>query len=386
MRYDIRVWAYGIILISFQTEELRALFADQFHYDCKVVELNVLRKPQHQLNRYIATFVDENDGPNTLMIVYYTGHGQYNDRQKFLELTASTNPSDKRHGFKNEARANWNLAEENLRAEHVDGDILTILDTCYSSNLQKSGNDDTRTFELLSACTIDQTTAAPGPNSFTRALIDCLKKLLDEYKGTSFTTFHLNQAINQNPVRHDTPSQLWFRLKHHDRHIRLAPLKPPQQRDAEHSIVKPPGGYLTLRFALRHRHLNQDQIEIFTRNLATAFLGTKKLFGIRKIEWLGLKPGRTTDFGRTALAIFYFKKWRKLVTKKVEEEKRLYQDSRGIRVDIPSRKVAEPGPSSPLKRPREEDGSLPEAKKEKGLLIAPAEGSPPSPPISESSG
>lgn len=363
-----------------QTEELRALFANQFHYHCEVVELNVQSKPQHQLDRHISTFVEQHDGQNNLMIVYYTGHGVFQEHKKYLELTASLNPLDKR-GFKLEARANWNKAEESLRSEYIDGDVLTILDTCYSSNLQKSGQEDTRTFELLSACTIDSTTAAPGPQSFTRALIDSLKELLAEYKGLSFTTFHLNQRINLNPKRHDTQSQLWFRLKHHDRHIRLAPLKTATDRDRKPSIVKPPRGYLTLRFALRDDTLNREQIELLTRHLATAFSTTKKMLGIRKIEWLGLKPGRVTDFGRTALAIFYFQKWRKFVTKRHEE--RESHDLRGSRVDIPAETTAESRSLSPRKRAREVDEPLPEAKK--GSIDAPTRQSPPSPPISESS-
>ncbi|KAF2278298.1 uncharacterized protein EI97DRAFT_355512, partial [Westerdykella ornata] len=301
-----------------ETEELRSLFAGGFHYHCEVVELNVLTKPQHQMNRYLSTFVDKHDGPNNLMIVYYTGHGVYREDLKYLELTASVDPSQRR-GFKNEARANWNRAEEHLRSDYVEGDVLTILDTCYSSNLQKSGKEDTRTFELLSACAFDATTASPGPQSFTRALIDALKELLAEYHDRSFTTFHLNQRILLNPNRRDTPSQLWFRLKHHERHIRLAPLKPrtsqPQRRP---SFFNPPGGYLTLRFALRDDSLNREQIEYLTKNLCSAFRN-KALLGLRRIDWLGMKPARTTHFGRAALAMFAVAQWKKVVARRREE-------------------------------------------------------------------
>src|SRR5687768_11173812 len=109
-----------------QTEELRALFADQFHYHCDVVEINVLTKPQHQLNHHLTAFVNQHDGPNNLMIVYYTGHGVYREDHKYLELTASLNSAQKR-GFRIEARANWDKAEECIRSEDVDGDVLTIL-------------------------------------------------------------------------------------------------------------------------------------------------------------------------------------------------------------------------------------------------------------------
>jgi hypothetical protein len=368
------------VLTSIQTEELRALFADQFHFHCEVVDINVQSKPQHQLNRYMSAFVDQHDGQNNLMIVYYTGHGAWREDLKYLELSASLNPSQKR-GFKNEARANWNRAEEQLRSEEIDGDVLTILDTCYASNLQKSGKEDTRTFELLSACTVDNTTVSPGPTSFTRALIDALKELLAENKGRSFTTFHLNQRINLNPIRHDTQSQLWFRLKHHDRHIRLAPLKPPQDRLRKPSIVKPPRGYLTLRFALRDDTLNREQIEFLTRHLATAF-SNKAMLGLRKIEWLGLKPARITDFGRTALAMFAITQWRKVVNKR-REERSNHSPGSGRAFVTTDAVTAESRSSSPRKRAREVDESLPEAKK--GLLALPSNReSPLSPPISNS--
>jgi hypothetical protein len=318
------------------------------------------------------------------MIVYYTGHGIYREDKKFLELTASENPSIQR-GLRKQARANWSRAEEYLHSDDIEGDVLTILDTCYSSNLQKTGKEDTRTFELLSACTIDNTTAAPGPNSFTRALIDALKELLKELvednKEGSFTTFHLNQRINQNPARHDTQSQLWFRLKHHDRHIRLAPLKRPREAVNRISLPKPPRGYLTLRFALRDDTLNREQIDYLANILSKAFKNKKSLV-LRKIDWLGLKPARTTEFGRTALAMFAVTQWRKFVNKKREDRMRL---DGAIGIAIPSEPATtQSTPSSPRKRAREFDDSLPEAKK--GLLdLPPKRQSPPSPPISDSS-
>lgn len=113
------------------------------------------------MRTYMSAFIQEHDGPNNLLIVYYTGHGLYRENDKYLELTASLKPMIKR-GFSQEARCNWNKIQEILQDDDVESDVLTILDTCYASNLTKSGKEDTRTFELLSACAIDSTTAAPG--------------------------------------------------------------------------------------------------------------------------------------------------------------------------------------------------------------------------------
>lgn len=342
------------------------------------MELNVSSKPQHQLNRYLSTFVEEHDGPNNLLIVYYTGHGQYREDRKHLELTASLNPMVKK-GFNNDARCNWNKAEEILRSDDVECDVLTILDTCYSSNLAKSGKEETRTFELLSACAIDSTTAAPGENSFTRALIDALKELLDQFGDRPFTTFHLNQRILLDKRRHDTPSQLWFRLQHHERHIRLAPLKPePDRRRPAPGLSHLPRGYLTLRFALRDESLNQQQIEYLTMNLSKAF-NKKALVGLRRIDWLGIKPARTTHFGRAALAMFAIAQWKNVLHRRREE--RLSQrpvDEVRFPVDVVEEEELLPSPTR--KRTREEFDDLPEPEAKRDHLVIPH---PPSPPVSD---
>ncbi|KAF2001669.1 hypothetical protein P154DRAFT_403416, partial [Amniculicola lignicola CBS 123094] len=302
-----------------EAAELAALFCNVFHYQIETVELNVSSKPQLQLHSYLTRFVEKHDGRNNLIIVYYTGHGFYREDQKppYLELSGSTNLVVKK-GLSRDARANWNKAEEILRSDDLEGDVLTILDTCYASNLVKSGKEDTRTFELLSACQFDITTAVPGDQSFTRALIDALEELVAEFADRSFTTFHLNQRILLNPNRRDTPSQLWFRLKHHERHIRLAPLKPEKDRERKPALRHPPRGYLTLRFALRDDSLNREQIEYLTRNLSKAF-NNKALVGLRRIDWLGIKPARSTHFGRAALAMFAVAQWKKFLHKKQEE-------------------------------------------------------------------
>ena len=318
------------------------------------------------------------------MVVYYSGHGLWREDLRHLELTGSIKNNDR--GFRNEARANWEKAEEALRSDDIEGDVLTILDTCYSSNVTKSGNEDTRTFELLSACAYDTTTASPGPNSFTRALIDALKELLKETKDRSFSTFYLNQRILMNPNRRDTPSQLWFRLKHHERHIRLAPLKPQKDRSRPPALLALPRGYLTLRFAIRDESLNREQIDFLTKNLSQVF-SNKQLLGLRRIDWIGLKPARTTHFGRAALAMFAIAQWKKVVNKKrnarlgEEQYKKSVDDAR-LPLDM-SLQGSDSFSSSPSRKRLRNSGALqPNAKK--GLLatnFTPI-GSP-SPPISD---
>jgi hypothetical protein len=230
------------------------VFQDLYHFQAKVVELNVRRKPQHQLNSHISEFLIDNDAPNNLLIVFYSGHGVYHEDKHFLEFTASTNSYSSR-GLDRNAHANWNIEDERLRDEDVEADVLVILDTSYASNICRtvtyshdpgeafSGRSEAakestnnigrsqqgispKTFEMLAASPIDSTTAAPGMYSFTRALIDTLKRHLIEDPNSSFTTWELNQRISRDLKRTDTPSQLWSRLPNREgRHIRLGRLR-----------------------------------------------------------------------------------------------------------------------------------------------------------------
>ena len=354
-----------------QVQELDQVFRDRFNYHTEIVELNMKTKPQLQLNRCVSTFAEEHNGPNNLLIIYYTGHGVYREVEKYLQLTACINPGEGK-GFYKDAHANWNKAEDILKADDIDADVLTILDTCYASNIAKSAKQSARKFELLSACPFDQTTAAPGKESFTRALIDNLKDLVREYGEKPFSTFHLNQRICMEKLRLDTPSLLWYRLPN-DQHILLAPLKPKKSSVKQPSaVVRAPRGYLTLRFALRDEELNKEQIEFLTRNLSRAF-ENKRMIGLKRVDWLGIKPAPISYFERATLAVSAVKQWKKLVAKR--REKREGIDA----MDIDSvRHPAVPAPS--LKRSRDMLDDIPATKRR-----TTDDSQPPLSPVSNSS-
>ncbi|KAF1844078.1 uncharacterized protein K460DRAFT_290302 [Cucurbitaria berberidis CBS 394.84] len=362
-----------------EAQELDTLFRDRFHYDTKTIELNVRSKPQHQLNSHVSDFVRDHDGPHNLLIIYYTGHGVYMDDKKYLELAATINPSLGK-GFSKDARCNWNKAEEILRDEEVEGDVLTILDTCYSSNLVKSGKRDTRKFELLSACPIDQTTASPGKYSFTRALIDALDELLKDHKESPFSTFRLNQRINLDIRRTDTPSQLWSRV-HSEQHILLAPLKPPKAGVLQKSTYRvSPKGYLTLRFGLSYASLNQEQIEFMTRTLSKAF-HNKAMVGLRKIDWIEIKPAPPiTHFQRLTLVISVITQWKRILGRRREERESQKQSQQSVDEVISPEGIEIDSAISSQKRRHAGGDELPEAKRR--YLEA---SQPPSPPVSNSS-
>jgi hypothetical protein len=316
--------------------------------------------------------VRDHDGPRNLLIIYYTGHGVFREDKKYLELTASTNP-EMCKGFAGDAVANWNKVEEKLRDEEVDGDVLTILDTCYASNLvKKSGKQQAKKFELVAACPIDGTTASPGEFSFTRALIDGLKELLDEHRDP-VSTFRLVQRINLSKHRTDTPAQLWARDQHTDHHIFLAPLKPYKPDIAQPSGFRyTPGGYLTLRLGLRDACLNKEQIEYMTKTLSNA-LFNKQLVGLRQVEWLEMRPAPPIPhFDRVALVMYVATQWKKVISRRREErasQRMVFPEDMDI------------SPTASLKRGYEDVGEEEPGAKRRFQGDAQA----PSPPVSNSS-
>ncbi|KAF2630172.1 hypothetical protein BU25DRAFT_408756 [Macroventuria anomochaeta] len=369
-------WADELDELKTRTEalELETLFRDRFHYHTETVELNVKGKAQLQLNSRISSFAAEHNGPNNLLIIYYTGHGVYFEDKKFLQLAACANPANGK-GLYQDAHANWNKAEDILKADEVDADVLTILDACYASNITKSAVQTNKKFELLSACGLDQTTAAPGPNSFTRALIDNLKDLLAEYGDKPFNTFHINQRVCMDQRRRECPSHLWYRL-HSDSNILLAPLKgAAKQFQQKTNVARNPRGYLTLRFALRDESLNKEQIEVLTRSLAKAF-ENKKMIGLKKIDWINIKSAKVSYFERVGLAMYAVAQWKKFLAKK-REEKGWQKAAEAMDVDMDQRS---PLPSSTRKRSCDVLDHLPGAKRR-----ATDTSQPPLSPVSNSS-
>lgn len=54
-----------------------------------MLENNPDKSAQVQANKHLADFVYDHDGANTLLIIYYAGHGQPGDVPGGLHLTGS---------------------------------------------------------------------------------------------------------------------------------------------------------------------------------------------------------------------------------------------------------------------------------------------------------
>ena len=61
-----------------EVERLKSVLEKRFHYEAQIetIDKNVEQQLQVCVNAIVANFVRENDGPDNLLIVYYTGHGK----------------------------------------------------------------------------------------------------------------------------------------------------------------------------------------------------------------------------------------------------------------------------------------------------------------------
>ena len=71
-----------------EVDDLKAIFENRFNYhaEIKYLDTTIEQRLQIRLNAIVANFVNEHDGPNTLLIVYYAGHGRPGGKYGNLEL------------------------------------------------------------------------------------------------------------------------------------------------------------------------------------------------------------------------------------------------------------------------------------------------------------
>lgn len=74
-----------------EVNRLKSVLETRFNYhvQLKLLDNYIERKLQVRINKIVAEFVDEHDGTNTLLIVYYAGHGRPGSYYGSLELFGS---------------------------------------------------------------------------------------------------------------------------------------------------------------------------------------------------------------------------------------------------------------------------------------------------------
>ena len=76
------------IKVTKEVDDLKNVFEERFnfHAEVKLLDTTIQKKLQVQINAIIAGFVDKHDGQDTLLIVYYAGHGKPGHIPGQLEL------------------------------------------------------------------------------------------------------------------------------------------------------------------------------------------------------------------------------------------------------------------------------------------------------------
>ncbi|KAF7960137.1 hypothetical protein EAE96_001736 [Botrytis aclada] len=182
-----------------EVADLENVFRHIFKYKTtqNILQQNQRNHPQVQINLYLAQFVADHDDPNTLLIVYYAGHGKHSNDGDGLALTPSITQPD---GENNLHEIVWSSAEHNI--QNTKSDVLVIFDCCNAGEMDHNfrGVDfSKRAFEYMAATSRNSTTRKPGPKSFTAALIWALKELVLSKPGKRFSTQELIRKISLAP-------------------------------------------------------------------------------------------------------------------------------------------------------------------------------------------
>ncbi|RDW82288.1 hypothetical protein BP6252_03400 [Coleophoma cylindrospora] len=294
---------------SEEVTKLENVFRDTFKYKTvqKVLTKDPRRKAQNQVNRYLAEFVDDHDDTNTLLIVYYAGHGRPGESKGSVVLEA--NMSAKPDDGSSLHEIVWNSAEHNIKA--TKSDVLLIFDCCYAGALDQNvrSNATRRAFEFLAATSANSTTRRPGERSFTTALIWALEHLVE--KGKRFPTQELLSKILEAP---NFPTEQVPRLGERGlacvRRIVLAPLSDDTGPDGGNSTGDFETGIredLSVRFVFNSvitRHL-VEQLVTGLRRLIIAESDLK----VTTVLWEGINSSGSPKGKESLLQYYYAHKW-----------------------------------------------------------------------------
>ncbi|KAF5623159.1 uncharacterized protein FTJAE_10712 [Fusarium tjaetaba] len=118
-----------------------------------------------KLNHKVLGFVEEHENEDTLLIVYYGGHGIIN---KARQSTWSCK------GDTSYATVEWSAIQTLF--EMVKCDVLLLLDCCAGASAAPLTERPTNIKETIAACGFETWTPRPGAQSFTHTLIEVLKE------------------------------------------------------------------------------------------------------------------------------------------------------------------------------------------------------------------
>ncbi len=276
---------------------LASVFKDKYNFSVEFLKLteDPRKKTQVRLMRKLSAFVDDNDDEDTLLIIYYAGHGFVrDDNPGQMELRGWKAPSES--GTANKVL--WNSVEKVL--DETSSDVLEVMDCCYAGDLGEPKRGQSawcnRSFEYIAATSAGKLTNSPGDTSFTSALIWALNQFALPESRKNFTVTDLVKKIRECPnfPKDQVPLSSPRNIGKIERMV-LAPLptgeEAIQKRKAASREIRP----LSSRYNL---HLNFDFNELPTiqdiEQLANELKQVrKKGLNVSRVSWEGLRSGLT---------------------------------------------------------------------------------------------
>ena len=289
--------------------QLRAIFDQNLGYETDAFQIPS-QSPASALNQKVADFVHRYDDKNTLLVLYYAGHGFEEDENVGLSI-AALDEGDGEHG---DPQA---FFPDVMRLLHVaHSDVFLIIDCCYASKAFLSERHGRRKFELL-ASSMAMSPSPGKPGSFTAALIKVLAHLLNEPKHRNgFSTsllyshlFHHPDLVEYKPLLFDQSQfdygKIWLR---------------PQKSPAETQRLAQPSD-VTLDLKIHLSLTKKDPIGLAMNELAKAL---KYLPHVRYIDYGELHAGdeEVAMFQQALSRASNVKKAIRLLRNKVKERKK----------------------------------------------------------------
>jgi hypothetical protein len=175
-------------LTESQVLELGGVLEGKYGVATQLERMDLQTHPQVQAVKHVADFVFEEDDPENLLIVAYSGHGSVSGKGRLL-----MHGSRQRDDNAREMYIDWTDVETVLGKARAD--VLVILDCCCAGVLQSARpptQSARRKFQYIAACKADQVTTSAGKSSFSRAIIEAFGSLAAK---PGFTTSELVRTL-----------------------------------------------------------------------------------------------------------------------------------------------------------------------------------------------
>ena len=76
-----------ILTLIFQVDELRRVFENDLGFEVVHNEIGAEKPAHNKVNYFLSKFVDDFDHEDSILIIYYAGHGFVDPKTRRLKLT-----------------------------------------------------------------------------------------------------------------------------------------------------------------------------------------------------------------------------------------------------------------------------------------------------------